>query len=69
MNTDQVSWQHVIDEEIGAWRERAEKAEARIDLLQAERNLTLKAVLFHFGPEGANKVTNSVLEARAEPSN
>jgi hypothetical protein len=42
--TDIITWQHVIDEEIGVWRERAEKAEAEIERLRE----TIKVVVETF---------------------
>lgn len=39
------------------WHHRAHKAEADL-------HATLKAVLYHFGPEGAHKVTTSALAER-----
>ncbi len=39
---------------------------ARIKELEADINDTLRAVLFHFGPDGAAKVTKSVLDERAK---
>jgi len=42
------------DDFVSPDRARAEKAEA-------ELRATLKAVLHHFGPEGANKVTTTAL--------
>lgn len=46
-------WKQAAQVEAGLRREflaRAEKAEAELDA-------TLKAVLYHFGPEGASKVS------------
>lgn len=40
-------------------------AEFKATAAEFDLAATLKAVLFFFGPEGANKVTTSALEARA----
>lgn len=56
-----AEWKQAAGVEAGLRREflaRAEKAEA-------ELRATLKAVLHHFGPEGASKVITSALAALA----
>lgn len=40
-----------------------------VEKLRADLNAALKAVLYHFGPEGAQKVTASALAERGEHSN
>lgn len=43
--------------EINIWERRARQREFELQAV-------LKAVLYHFGPEGANKVTTTVLKMR-----
>lgn len=40
------------------------EAADRIEALEADLRDTLRAVLHHFGPDGANKVTQAVLDER-----
>jgi hypothetical protein len=39
------------------------EAANEIERLREEQRATLQSVLYHFGPEGAHKVTTSALEA------
>lgn len=46
------------------YAEQEKKDRAEIERLKTENKSILRAVLFHFGPSGANKVCTSVLDAR-----
>lgn len=56
---------HAEMEEHYAQGLRIQELEIDIERLTLERDNILKAVLYHFGPEGANKVCTSVLDMRA----
>lgn len=47
-------------------KQTTEEAAKRIVELEADIANTLKAILFHFGPDGAKKVTDMVIEQRAK---